>query len=388
MAIRKVLHVIPSVGALRGGPSMMIRNLARNLASAGVETHVAATDDNGIDRMNVPTGVAIASEGVIDWYFPRQARFYTFSWPLSQWLSKHVADYDAVHIHALFSFATLPASYYAAKQGIPYVIRPLGTLNEWGMTNRRPWLKKLSFQLIESRILRHAAAVHFTSDQERIEAEKLQVVRNAKVIPNALTDIPAAADPGLFRSKYPQLEGRRVLMFLSRLDRKKGLDLLLNAFAILKKEIPDLALVIAGNGESEYRSELQRQAKELGIQESIVWPGFLSGDLKWSAFAGAELFVLPSYSENFGNAVVEAMAAGLAVVVSDQVAIHPEIAKSAAGDVVPCDPHRVAASILRLLRDPASRQVMATNGRQLVAREYSQAAVIQKIIAMYNEILQ
>src|SRR5437879_700359 len=153
----------------------MVRRLAGSLARAGIETHVATTDDNGPETLQVRCGVPVVQDGATYWYFRRQTRFYTFSWPLGAWLARHVADFDAVHIHALFSFATLPAAYWARRRGVPYIVRPLGTLNEWGMRNRRPWLKRLSFRLIESRILKHAALVHYTSDQERLEAETLHV---------------------------------------------------------------------------------------------------------------------------------------------------------------------------------------------------------------------
>ena len=205
----------------------MVRQLAGSLARSGVEIHVATTDDDGPEKLDVPRGKPVVQDGVTYWHFPRQIRFYTFSWPMSLWLSKHVADFDLVHIHALFSFAALPASYWAARRGVPYVVRPLGTLNEWGMTNRRPWLKRVSFRVIESRILKHAALVHYTSDQERREAEALGVVSASVVIPNAVPQPSTAASSGAFRRRYPQLHGRRIILFLSRLDQKKGLDLLL-----------------------------------------------------------------------------------------------------------------------------------------------------------------
>src|SRR5437762_4297526 len=153
LAISKVLHVIPSVGPLRGGPSAMVRNLAHSLVQHGIETHVATTDDNGPESLRVPYGVPVIQEGVTYWFFPRQARFYTVSWPLASWLSRRVREFDVVHIHALFSFAALPASYCAKRDGVPYIVRPLGTLNAWGMKHRRPFLKGLSFRFLERRVV-------------------------------------------------------------------------------------------------------------------------------------------------------------------------------------------------------------------------------------------
>src|SRR5205823_3290799 len=169
------LHVIPSIGAVRGGPSVMVRTLARGLAERGVESHVATTDDNDPWRLDVPCGEPVLNQGVTYWHFRRQSHFYTFSWPLTNWLARNVGKYDVVHIHALFSYAAIPAAYWAHRCGVPYLVRPLGTLNRWGMAHRRPALKKLSFEVIERRILQEAALIHFTSEQERVEAIDLDI---------------------------------------------------------------------------------------------------------------------------------------------------------------------------------------------------------------------
>jgi glycosyltransferase involved in cell wall biosynthesis len=301
----KVLHVIPSVSPLRGGPSVMMHALARGLNDAGVEVHVATTDDNGRQRLDVPLGVPVVEEGVTSWYFPRQTRFYTVSWPLGRWLAQHVRDYDLVHIHALFSFATMPAAFWCQRYGIPYMVRPLGTLNRWGLRYRHPWLKRLSLRCIERRMVSGAAAVHYTSAQERLEAAELSLGERAVIIPNAvdLASLPARALAGRFRARYPQLADRRIILFLSRIDAKKGPDLLLPAFAHIRAHYPQVALVLAGSGDAALVARLQQQGARLGLEAEVLWTGFLSGDDKWAALADADLFVLPSYSENFGVAV-------------------------------------------------------------------------------------
>ena len=364
----------------------MVRNLACGLSRAGIETHVATTDDNGPETLQVPCGVPIVQEGVTYWYFHRQTRFYTFSWPLGAWLARHVSEFDLLHIHALFSYATLPAAFWAKRRGVPYIVRPLGTLNEWGMKNRRPWLKRLSFRLLESRVLEHAALVHYTSDQERVEAAKLQVPAAAAIIPNALPDSLHACPAGRFRARFPQLKRRRVILYLSRLDTKKGLDILLRSFASVRRQVPDASLVIAGTGQAEFVSGLKAEAAALGIESDVLWPGFLADDEKQAALADADLFVLPSYSENFGIAVVEAMAAGLPVVVSQQVGIHHEIAQAQAGLVVSCDAGELAAALVQLLNDSTLGRSMGENGKSLAHQTYSSDAVTRKLIGVYNEI--
>jgi glycosyltransferase involved in cell wall biosynthesis len=364
----------------------MVRQLARGLAQSGIETHIATTDDDGPGKLRVPFGVPIVENGVRYWFFPRQTKFYTFSWPLNVWLAEHVGEFDLVHIHALFSFAALPAAYWAHRRGVPYIVRPLGTLNEWGMTNRRPWLKKVSFALLERQVLKNAALVHYTSEQERDEARRLHVEAASAVIPNALADAPADSCAGQFLRRHPELQGRRVILFLSRIDRKKGLDLLLEAFARLRGDVPDAFLVIAGDGHAALAADLKRQAASLGISEHVLWTGFLAGNDKRAAFADASVYVLPSYSENFGIAAAEAMAAGLPVIVSDQVALHTDVADADAGLVVRCDAGEIASAMKRLLGDAALCAALGRNGRQLAARRYSPQAVTTTVLDAYERV--
>jgi glycosyltransferase involved in cell wall biosynthesis len=365
----------------------MVRRLAGGLVRSGIETHVATTNDDGPRTLRVRCGEPVVEEGVTYWYFPRQTHFYTFSRPLGTWLARHVSKFDLVHIHALFSYPTLPAAFWAMRRHVPYIVRPLGTLNEWGMRNRRPWLKTLSFRLLESRILKNAALVHYTSEQERAEAQLLQETPCSAVIPNSIADAPDDTRVGRFLDHFPDLRGRRVVLFLSRFDEKKGLDLLLRAFAEVAKELPDSSLVLAGQGDDRFVNWLKAEARSLRIDSKIVWPGFLREDEKFGAFADADVFVLPSYSENFGIAVAEAMAAGLPVIVSNQVAIHNDVAKAEAGLVVPCEAGPLARALLHLLNNPAARRSMGDNGKAFARSNYSEAAIARQMIAAYNDVV-
>ena len=375
MPAHKILHVIPSVGPQLGGPSVLMRTLARALSQTGMEVHVATTDDNGPGRLPVPLGVPQQEDGATFWYFPRQTRFYTFSWPLTRWLARHVREFDLVHIHALFSYAALPAALLAHRSGVPYIVRPLGTLNRWGIENRRPWLKKLSFRILESRILASAAGVHYTCEQELVEAGELGVSAHPIVIPNAV-ELPA-------RESRPRRHDRKVVLFLSRIDRKKGLDLLFAAFARVRQQCPDALLVLAGAGDPAWVASLKATAERLGIAADVTWAGFLSGDDKWAALTGADVFVLPSYSENFGIALVEALACGCPVVLSDQVGIHREISRAEAGIVTPCRVDELATAILNVLTDAALRRRMSENGVRLARQQFSLEAVSRQLTAAY-----
>ena len=189
-----------------------------------------------------------------------------------------------------------------------------------------------------------------------------------------------------FHRQYPGLRDRHVVLFLSRLDEIKGLDLLLPAFAILRRQMDNVSLIVAGGGTASYAARLRQMARTLGIEADITWTGFIDEKQKFSAMAGATVFVLPSYSENFGIAVVEAMACGLPVVVSDRVAIHGEVSAARAGLVVPCNIDALAKSMESILKNPNLQAEMATNAMEL-AKTFSTNAVTSKIIALYEEVL-
>jgi glycosyltransferase involved in cell wall biosynthesis len=381
----RVLHIIPSVSLLRGGPSVAVRAIARGLVNRGVAVDITTTDDHGTDRGAVPLEQPVVEEGVTYRYFRRQVGFYTVSLPLSRWLAAHVEEYDVVHIHALFSFSATAGAFWASRRGIPYVVRPLGVLNTWGLQNRRPLLKELSLRLIERRILANAAAVHFTSEQEKCEAELTAPGTRSVVIPNPVaspsTDEKPSAEP--FLARHPDLAGRSVILFLSRLDPIKGLDMLLNGFPRIQAAIPTAALVVAGDGEDRFVARLRDQAHRLGVERDVVWAGFLDETTKRAAFAAADVFVLPSYSENFGIAAVEAMANGLPVIVSDRVGIHHEVARAKAGLVVRCDANEVSAAVVQILGDCEARSRMARNAA-LIAKEFSPEVVSDTLVELYR----
>ncbi len=384
----KILHVIPSLSKQRGGPSFAIYMMSEAVTHH-VEVHVVATNDDGVGRAAVPLMQPLIEKSVTYRYFQRQTRFYTFSWPLTRWLWDHVHDYDLVHIHSLFSYATLPAAWFAHWRGVPYIIRPLGHLNRWGMENRRASLKRLSLRWVEGPILQRATLLHFTCEQERVEAQAVGVSGSAIIAPLGIDTTPFQHLPPIeaFINSHPQAQNRVRLLFLSRIDPKKGLDLLLSAFAQLRQLRSDIVLMIAGDGDATYLAELKALAQQLDIADAIVWTGFLAGRAKLAALAAADLFVLPSYSENFGIAVVEAMAAGLPVVISDQVGIHHEVTKGNAGLVTPCQVEALSVALQKLIANSLQRQRLGANGKQLVEQLFSQTAMTQRLLAMYEQVL-
>jgi glycosyltransferase involved in cell wall biosynthesis len=352
------------------------------LSMNGVTVHVAATDDDGPGRrLPVAHGIAIADSGGTCFYFPRQLRFYSFSWPLTRWLARHIREYDVVHIHALFSYPTTVAAWLAVRAGVPYLLRPLGTLARWGLDTRRPLLKRWSLALIERRLLRRAAAVQATSEQEKTEILVACPQCHAVVIPNPV-EMPAALVPRV-RDPKPA-----VILFLSRIDPKKGLEILLRAFDSVAAISAGLRLVVAGDGASEYVASIHRLAAALAARDRIAFTGNVEAERKQALFAEADLFVLPSHSENFGVAVVEAMSNGVPVLISPHVGIHNEVEGAAAGRTVPCTVEAVAQAIGEMMDDPAGLVRMGENGRRLAMERYSPELVARLLIDEYEAVLR
>ncbi|MFN7985429.1 MAG: glycosyltransferase [Vicinamibacterales bacterium] len=198
----------------------------------------------------------------------------------------------------------------------------------------------------------------------------------------------AAERRGAFRACLGIASDAPLVLFLSRVDQKKGLDLLIQGFALLRAKVPKAVLVIAGNGSPAFVSSLRALAASTGLSDdAIVWAGFVEGEAKREAFADADVFALPSYSENFGIAVAEAMAAGLPVVVSDRVGIHDDVVAAGAGYVVSCQASEIADALSALLANREMARVMGQQGAILVRRRYSDEAVTAQVMAAYRHVL-
>lgn len=380
----KVLHVIPSLAAVHGGPSRALALIEQALAAQGVEVETATTDDDGPGRRNGKRrGRPLQENGVLRWYFAKRLEFYKVSPGFAAWMARNVGRYDLVHIHALFSFTTPVAAWAAHRAGVPYVIRPLGTLNRYGMSRRRHWLKRLSLRFLEGPVLRRAAAVHFTSEAEAAEARQLGIPMKEALIPLGVEPRAAKAAPG--SSILAEAGDRPCVLFLSRLDAKKNLEGLLEALALLAPEIP--RLIVAGGGAADYVAALKQRAESLGIGRRVTWAGHVEGAAKAAAFAAADVFALPSFSENFGIAAAEALAAGLPCLLGEGVAIAKDVVEAGAGVSTGTDPRSIADGLSRMIASEEGLAAMAANARELAQERFSVQAMGAGLKQLYTDIL-
>lgn len=368
----RVLHVIPGLELRDGGPSRAIRAMTTVLQQRGIEIVIATTHH----RAEGPAHDAGLTVPVLS--FPRQtAPGWKLSLPLAQWLDHHAGRFDLLHLHSTFCFTTLAGAWLARRRQRPYIIRPLGTLDAWSR-QQQAWKKSPYYALFERRNLAHAAALHATSESEAGHLRRLGLPTPIAIIPLGF-DLPAAPPPRTISSPLQ-------LLFLSRLHPKKNLPVLFEAVRILQQGGMTLTLTIAGDGEDGYCEELQRLIAALGLQETILFTGWVDGDQKRDLLARSHLFVLPSLQENFGIAVLEALGAGLPAVLSTEVALSAEVVQAGAGMVVPPQEPAELADAIRRLTDPAVHAVASRAAVRLAQEKFSLTAMTDGLLHLYRSI--
>lgn len=372
----RVLHVIPSMSREHGGPTLAVRQMLAAMRSTDISLDVATTDD----------GHPEPSAGHDVYYFHKVTGLYKFAPRFVIWYWRHAKDYDVVHIHALFSFMSTAAGFISIWRCVPFILRPLGTLAPYGVSQRRPWLKGLSMTMIEGPLLRRAAAVHFTSYAELEEARRLNYRFRSVVIPLAAQSTPEHASEVVREPMNLHRFDHAKILYLSRLDPKKNLEGLLHAFVEVSKQVSNARLVIAGSGDASYVASLVRLCDELEITSSVTWVGFVSGEAKANLFDDAALYVLPSFSENFGIAVAEALAAGLPCVVSTGVALATDIVEYSAGRAVAPVSEALAEAIIGLIQDRAALKNASSNAIRLASERFSMSAMRDRLIELYNSV--
>lgn len=385
----KILHVIANLAPRYGGPPKACLEMARALARLGNEVHIYTTNQDGNRELFVPTDRVVQQDGVSIRYFPIQhPRFWGTSLPLARALKEKIPDVDIVHIHSLYLFHTAVTALYCDKFQIPYVIRPHGTLDPY-IYKRHRFRKMIVDILFQNRVIRRASGIHFITEEEKMLAGKYTYGAPAFVVPLGLDTDEYSCKPakGILFSRFPELNGKKIILFLGRINFKKGLDILVNAFAAIVREEDDVHLLIAGPDDSGYGKKVVEWLKKENVYCKSTLAGMLQGEEKLEALTYSSVFVLPSYSENFGIAVLEAMACGLPVVVSEKVNLWPTVVAAKAGFVAPCDAEIFSRKILNILNDDNLARQMGMNGIALVRNKFPWHEIACKLLSEYSSLI-
>jgi glycosyltransferase involved in cell wall biosynthesis len=375
----RVLQIIASMNPDRGGPPEGASQICRSLRSLGITADLASLD---------APGAAWGCDCGMVRLGPSRGRF-SYSARLLSWLQENARSYDAVIVHGLWQYHGYAAWQVLRKTNVPYYVFPHGMLDPW--FKREYPLKHLKKQiywpLAEYRILRDARAVLFTTEEERRLARLTfwPYRVNELVVGYGIAGAPRGDRAELrasFFRRYPDLQDKRIVLFLGRLHPKKGCDLLIEAFASVAHRDPALHLVMAGPDEASYQSELEHLARRLGVSHRISWTGTIRDEIKWGAYSSADVFALPSHQENFGISVAEALTCQLPVLISNKVNIWREIEAEQAGFVAE-DTRQGASSLLEkwLGISTLERERMAHNGLACFRKHFHVSATTSKLMA-------
>jgi glycosyltransferase involved in cell wall biosynthesis len=396
----RILLVVHAIAPRYGGLAVMGPELAAELVRQGHEVSIYTSDVDGPDRLKVPVDRPVVSNGVEfhyfrGWTFPGK---YVVSPALWRALRDKVTSFDIVHSWSVYSFSTTAAAYWCRKRNVPHMVFPHGSIDPFLLRRNRP-RKWLYTKLFAERDYRQASAVLFnTAEEMRLASDwpglkipegysgnkPKQFVVPVGIDPSWLQE-PNAAAGERFRNRFPELKGRRLIVCLGRINFKKGLDILARAFAQIARDREDLHLVLAGPDSEGFGRKIRGWLADGGVLKKATFTGALEGEERLAVMQEAEVFALPSYTENFGGVVTEAMASRVPVVISDQVNIWPDVLRADAGLVVACDAEATAQALRSVIDDRARGREMGINGRRWVAEHLPWKVVAAQMARAYDE---
>lgn len=375
-----ILHVISSLNPRSGGVAEGLSRLLENYGQLAVHAEILVLDDPNNSPWLAKVKGVVHALGV-------SANGYGYSSCLLPWLKANAANYDAVIVEGLWQYPGYAVWKALRGTNIPYFVFTHGMLDPWFKhTYPLKHLKKwLYWPWGQYPVLRDAKAVLFTCEEERILARQSFWLYKANEVVVGYGTTRPTGDAGtqreIFLAKYPEMVGKRLFLFLSRIHEKKGCDLLIEAFAKFAKQDKALHLVMAGPDQTGWQSELVALSRNLGIEHRITWTGMVSGDVKFGAYHAAEAFVLPSHQENFGIVVAEALACGVPTLISNKVNIWREVEADGAG-IVATDTVEGATALFEkwLAMDTVAQAAMREKAAKCFEARFEMGKAAQKLI--------
>ncbi len=355
------------------------------VAKLGHKVSIYATDSGGVpsylDRFK--------NDNIEINIFPVQfPKSWARSRPMAVALRRAIPKADIVHIHSLYLYHNLVAGRICKRSKVPYIVRPHGTLDPYLYHHHRfrKFIMEIFFQ---NKVLRNAAAIHFTTEEESHLAKPYVQGTPGFIVSNGVNieDYDSNTSIDSFRAQFPETAQKRIVLFLGRLNFKKGLDILLPAFADVARQYPDLHLVIAGPDDG-MEKKVRDWIDNLGLIDDTTLTGMLTGKDIVAAYKSADVFVLPSYTENFGIAVVEAMACSIPVLISNRVNIWREVSEARAGLISEANIESFTKSLSLALRESTDLIAMGERAKILATTQYNWSSVGKSLEKVYSSIIE
>lgn len=384
----RVLMVTPYVGTTYGGTSKVVKELATSLGRLNLQIDLVTTRANNTTILQVPLGCWLSAETYRVRYFSCWHRKdLILSVALMRWLALQLKNYDLVHTHTAFAPIVSFTYWLCRLYGIPYITTPHGMLEPWAL-GYKARKKRFYFNWIEKPGLRGASAIHAIATPESEHIKALGFAQ-AVLVHNGLhpQNYKGAVKPELFYEHFPCTRDKSIVLFLGRIDPKKGLDLLAHAFAMVKKRFPNAHLVVAGPDSINFMPAVQEYFAQANCLGNVTFTGMLTGEIKRAALAAATAYVAPSYSEGFSMSVLEGMASGLPCVITTGCNF-PEAAQAQVAYVVDINAQAIGNALILCLQNTAEAEAMGRRARDFILENYTWERSAEKLVHVYESMTQ
>ncbi len=380
----KILWVTPYLGKSYGGTSKVVTEIAQEL---GLKCNINIVTTNDRDLLDVPLNVWLPKANHRVQYFSCwHRRDLIFSMSLLKWLFDNINDYDLIHTNTIFSpLISLVHGICKLKQ-VPYVVTPHGMLEPWALSYKAN-KKKYYYQFLEKPLLQWGNAIQTLASSEAQKVQKLGF-KQTVTIPNGIheSEYKSLPNPEIFYQQFPHTRHKTLILFLGRIDPKKGLDLLAPAFAEVYRQFPNTHLIVAGPDSINFMPTAEQYFIDADCREGVTFTRMLKGDIKLAALAAASIYVAPSYSEGFSMSVLEGMASGLPCIITTGCNF-PEAATAKVARVVDVDADSIANALIDCLQNPQQAKEMGTLARQFIFNNYTWDIAANKLIGVYRQII-
>lgn len=378
----------PYLGAIYGGTSKVVRELASSLGRLNLSVDIVTTTANDAGSLDVVTNDWLIQNNHRVHYFPTWHRSdLIFSPTLIRWLNQHLKDYDLVHTHTLFSPLVTLAHGLCRFHKVPYIMTPHGMLEPWALSYKA-WKKKLYHRAFERFALKGASAIHVLA---RSEAEHVQALGNypTVTVPNGIHPEGFLGDrsPDIFYQQFPETRDKTLILFLGRIDPKKGLDLLAPAFAQAHAKFPNTHLIVAGPDSINFMPTAKSYFSATGCLDAVTFTGMLTGDLKQAALTAADIYAAPSYSEGFSMSILEGMASGLPAVITTGCNF-PEAATAEAAYVVDISAQAIGDALIQCLKNEFLAKALGSRAKKFILQGYTWEQSAKQLNDLYSTVIQ